>query len=449
MEKITILGAGASGLSCSFHLGHQNCDIFERNSFSGGHIYSHNRDGCIWDEGPHVSFTQHQYVKDLFEESVEGNFLEYEVNLSNYYKGNWIPHPAQSNLWAFPQSIRKSCLDDFLKSREKIESKKKPANYLDWIEEAFGKTFANTFTAIYTDKYWTCNPSQLATDWVGNRVFYPDIETVKKGYISQPDRSSHYVKKVRYPSKGGYVNFLNKFRNNAKIHFNHEVEFIDFEEKFIKFKNGKQHQYERLISTLPITELIKAAIKVPNKVMSAVKRLRCSSVLLVNVTANHDPLKPFHWLYVYDKDKISTRINHIDLLSPNNTPIGKTGIQVEVYSSPYRPFNISHQDICKRVVQELQEMGLIKKPETAHTQFVQYANVIFDHERREAQECVLTWLEQFGLKREKDDLDPMTDWQTQDSIKLGQLVLAGRFAQWKYFWSDDCILRGKFIGKNF
>ena len=104
MEKITILGAGASGLSCSFHLGHQNCDIFERNSFSGGHIYSHNRDGCIWDEGPHVSFTQHQYVKDLFEESVEGNFLEYEVNLSNYYKGNWIPHPAQSNLWAFPQS---------------------------------------------------------------------------------------------------------------------------------------------------------------------------------------------------------------------------------------------------------------------------------------------------------------------------------------------------------
>jgi len=28
---------------------------------------------------------------------------------------------------------------------------------------------------------------------------------------------------------------------------------------------------------------------------------------------------------------------------------------------------------------------------------------------------------------------------------MGQLILAGRFAQWKYYWSDDCVLRGKFI----
>tara|TARA_B110000238_G_scaffold125474_1_gene135610 strand:+ start:230 stop:334 length:105 start_codon:yes stop_codon:yes gene_type:complete len=34
----------------------------------------------------------------------------------------------------------------------------------------------------------------------------------------------------------------------------------------------------------------------------------------------------------------------------------------------------------------------------------------------------LIWPEQFGLKREKDDLDPMTDGQTQESIKLGQLT---------------------------
>ena len=444
MDKITILGAGVSGLSCSFHLGHENCNIFERNTFSGGHIYSHERDGFTWDEGPHVSFTDNSYVRDLFEASVKGDFLEYEVNISSYYRGSWIPHPAQSNLWAIPESIRKACLDDFLNSRKNIE-KKNIKNYAEWIEDAFGKTFADTFTAPYTNKYWTCEPSQLATDWVGKRVFYPDVETVRKGYSSEPERSTHYIKKVRYPSKGGFVQFLNKLSNNANIHFNHEVKEIDFNKKLITFKNGKQHKYDKLISTLPLPELIKFAVKVPSNVLAAANSLRCSSILLVNVTANHAPLKPYHWLYVYDKDKISTRINHIDLLSSNNVPTGKTGIQVEVYSSQYRSFEISHNDIAKQVVKELKEMGLIEKPETVHTQYVPYANVIFDHERRKAQECILSWLEQFGLNRENDDLDPMSDWKEQNPIKIGKLALAGRFAQWKYYWSDDCVLRGRAI----
>jgi len=30
---------------------------------------------------------------------------------------------------------------------------------------------------------------------------------------------------------------------------------------------------------------------------------------------------------------------------------------------------------------------------------------------------------------------------------LGDVILAGRFGQWKYYWSDDCVLRGKQIGE--
>jgi len=58
MTKTTILGAGLAGLSCSYHIGHQNCLIFEQKSHVGGHIYSHPIGGFTWDEGPHVSFTE-------------------------------------------------------------------------------------------------------------------------------------------------------------------------------------------------------------------------------------------------------------------------------------------------------------------------------------------------------------------------------------------------------
>ena len=446
MKKVTIIGAGISGLSCSYHLGHKNCTIFERNKFLGGHIYSHKKDGSTWDEGPHISFTKNSYVQNLFEQSVNGEFLECEANVSNYYKGNWIPHPAQTNLWAVPEPLRKKCLKDFLEiNANRHKYKKNPENYSEWIDRAFGKTFAKNFTSIYTSKYWTCDPKELSTDWIGDRVLYPDIDSVLKGSTAKQEKSSHYITKFRYPKKGGYVQFLNKISSGANVNLDHDLEKIDFKNKIITFTNGKKHSFDKLISTIPLTELIKVADGVPDDVRAASETLKCSSTLLVNVTANHLPLKPFHWLYVYDKDKICTRINHIDLLSSNNTPVGKTGIQVEIYSSPYRPFELTQEEISKKVVEELKEMGLIKSAETAHTIFVPFANVIFDNKRKDAQKYIFNWLEQFGLEREEDDLEPMTDWEKKKSKKMGQLILAGRFAQWKYYWSDDCVLRGKFI----
>lgn len=447
MTKFTILGAGIAGLSCSYHLGHKDSIIFEKKNYYGGHIYSHKKNNFIWDEGPHVSFTKHQYVKDLFADSVNNELLEYEVNIANYYKGSWIPHPAQSNLWSIPENIRKNCLDDFINSRKKIE--KNPENYSEWLNQAFGKTFAINFPEAYTKKYWTCSAKDLAIDWIGERIFYPNIETVKQGYLKKPKKPTHYVQKVRYPSEGGYVSFLNKLKHKSNIKFNYEVSEIDLKKKLIIFKNKKIHIFENLINTLPLNEFIRLCKNVPLEVSNAANNLNCSSILLVNVTANHPPIKPFHWLYVYDENKISTRINHVDLLSSKNAPLGKTGVQVEIYFSNYRPLEKSPDEISKIVIDELKEMKLIKEPETVHTQNVPYANVIFDHKRKKAQDIIFSWLEQYGLKREEDDLDPITDWKQKKPINIGRIGLAGRFAQWKYYWSDDCVMRGKLLSETY
>lgn len=447
----TILGAGLAGLSCSYHLGHQECIIFEKNSYSGGHIYSNRRDGFVWDEGIHISFTKDNYVRSLFETSVKGEFLDFEVNVGNYYKGSWIPHPAQSNLYAVPEPQRTACLNDFLevRSSEKRRQDSAPENYAEWLNCAFGGTFSESFPVPYTRKYWTCDPEKLATDWLGKRVFFPDIETVVNGYKEAALQATHYITNVRYPSKGGYDRFAAGIARNARIELEHCVESIDLNNCLISFSNGTQHRYEELINTLPLPEFIRlAGPEVPLAVRNAAKLLSCSSLLLVNVTANRKASNPYHYFYVYDEDKYSTRITHMDMISPSNAPENKTGIQVEVYESGFKPFNLSHDDIALAVIEELKDMDLIECAESVHTHYVPYANVIFDLERRDAQNIILSWLEKFGLVREDDDLDPMTDWQTAAPVNRGKLALAGRFGQWKYFWTDDCVLRGKQLGKN-
>jgi hypothetical protein len=61
-------------------------------------------------------------------------------------------------------------------------------------------------------------------------------------------------------------------------------------------------------------------------------------------------------------------------------------------------------------------------------------------------DVIWTWLESKGLTREEDDLHPLTDWDIKKSTStLGSIAMAGRFGQWKYFWTDDCVLRGKWL----
>lgn len=449
----TILGAGLAGLSVAYHLGHENCEVYEKNSYPSGHLHTQFIDGFTWDEGPHVSFTTDEYVRNLFAKSLLNDYLEYPVKAVNYYKKSWIPHPAQTNLFALPKELREACLEDFLKARSEYPDNYIPSNYKEWLSYSFGEVFSNIFPSAYTRKYWTTDPVNLTTDWVGDRVFFPNIDQVKNGSLAPLDEETHYIKKVRYPNKGGYMAYTNVLTVGINLHTEHTFSYIDFDNQKVHFTNGKTITYKTLINTLPLPILIKNS-NAPDCVKKAADSLKCSSVLLVNVTANHATARKENWIYVYDEDKFSTRINCTELLSPNNAPTGKTGIQVEVYFSSYREKTDSNAFITEKVIDELIEMGLIlsrESVESYHTKWVEWANVIFDNTRRVAQEVVLEWLASKGLVRESDDLEPMTNWGTKnisEKILMGDIILAGRFGQWKYFWTDDCVLRGKQISNK-
>lgn len=424
--------------------------MFEAKAHTGGHIFSHKRNGYTWDEGPHVSFTKHQYVKDLFAKSVAGDFLELPVHPTNHYQGSWIPHPAQSNLWAVPEPLRTQCLNDFLATREGSDAAS-VTDYQQWLVAAFGATFTQHFPEAYTKKYWTLPAKELTTDWVGGRIFYPDVDVVKRGYAGPPETSTHYITAIRYPGRGGYHRYASLMENGLQAQCSKTVQRIHLDEELIEFKDGSNHKYERLISTLPLPLFIQYC-DAPKDVQAAADALSCSEVLLLNFEVAHPPTRTEQWLYVYDEDMWSTRINFTDLLSPNNAPAGKCGIQVEVYFSKYRPLTKTVEVITEAVSKELVQMGLVKKAsaiDDVHTQWIKWANVIFDHHYRSAVNTILDWLTGYGLKRESDDAHPMTDWDKKFSENgaLGALVLAGRFGQWKYYWTDDCVLRGKLIGE--
>lgn len=445
-----ILGSGLAGLSCSYHFGHDNCLILEKNGHAYGHLHMEKRDGYTWDEGPHVSFTKHEYVRDLFARSVEDEFDEYEVRTANYFHGYWIDHPAQSSLYQVPEPLRSACLESFLNSRQAEPAAHPPANYAEWLERAFGHTFAETFPSAYSRKYWTREPRDMTTDWVGGRVFYPHVEDVITGSKGPLGRQTHYITKVRYPRRGGYQNFARSLADGASICYGAEVSRIDLVARRVWTMSGKSYNYDRLVNTLPLPLFVQLCAQATAAALEAAYALSCSQLLLVNVMAAHPTLRPENWMYVYDEDKYSTRINCTEKLTPGNGPTGSTGVQVEVYFSRHRPLGATPGVVRQKIEQEITEMGLIdpgrsRSPIQSFTTYVPWANVIFDHQTSSALDQIWSWLEGFGMCREPQDINPLTDWTKPIPAANGSLLMAGRFGQWKYYWTDDCVLRGREI----
>jgi len=406
-------------------VGHNACEIYESKPYFGGHIYSEVRDGFIWDDGPHVSYTDNEYVKTLFAESVKGQYVEYETYVSNYYRGQWIEHPAQSNLYQISEPLRSQCLKSFLESRAQLASQPKPLNYQDWLYQAFGQVFAETFPAAYTRKYWTTDPINLGIDWIGKRVFYPSIEDVSEGAKGPLDRQTYWVNKWRYPSFGGFLSYAQMFADNACLRYNKTLVEINFAKRHLKFSDQSQADFKRLVSTIPLPVLIKCAEDAPQDVKDAAALLRCTNFYLVEVAANHPAKRKEQWMYVYDEDKLSTRISIMDHFSPNNAPASRTGISVEVYGSHYRPLPADRDEVSRRVQQELIEMGLLESLDaviSAHVRFVPWGNVIYDHNRRAALDRINEFLDHHGVSS------------------------VGRFAEWGYLMTHDCVLQSKRVG---
>lgn len=428
MDTVTVLGAGISGLAVSYHLGHNKCVLYEADSHYGGHVYSEEEGGCIWDDGPHVSYTKNEYIRQLFADLVGGQFEEVQAEVVNYYKGNWIDHPAQSNLYQVPEPLRSECLKSFLESRvDSSAMQPPPVNYEEWIRQAFGRVFADTFPAVYTRKYWTREPAELGTDWIGKRVYYPKVEDVTNGAKGPLGRSTYWVNLWRYPSTGGFFNYTHRIAEGARIQYGKRLVFVNFGRRVLGFEDGTEANFETLVSTLPLPVLIRCAEDVPLDVREAASMLQATRLLLVRVAARHASVRKEPWLYVYDEDKISTRVSIQENFSPHNAPKGMSALSVEVCGSDAKPLPQDRNAVIEQVKRELIEMGLVEGPQAVHSVSVRYCpwgQVIYDLNRRSALERVNNYLERFGVIR------------------------AGRYAQWGYMMTHDCVLRGKKIAEH-
>ena len=424
-----ILGSGIAGISAGYHLqkAGESAVIFERENDWGGLCANFTINGFRFDKFVHFSFAPDDYTRNIFEES--SPMYSHPSISYNYYKGYWLKHPAQNNLAPLSTDEKVEIIKGFVNRKHK--SFEELENYADWLRVQYGDYFAENFPFKYTRKYWGVEPEELETKWVGNRMHSPDLDEVLRGAFEVQDKNFYYTNYMKYPKKGGFRSILDKCREELDIRFNKEVVKIDTKNKQITFKDGDKCTYTRLISTLPLPEVVNMLVDVPDEVKQAGENLMFTSGYMVSLGFNKPDIAKHLWFYIYDEDILASRVYSPSLKSPDNVPDGCSSLQAEIFFAnslaqcEERKAPLSPDEILENTISSLISMGLFKKEDILikDIRFEKYANVIFDQNIYKNRQIVLDYLQANGIQ----------------SI--------GRFGKWEYYWTHQAFASGKDLKK--
>ncbi len=219
------------------------------------------------------------------------------------------------------------------------------------------------------------------------------------------------------------MSYLKKFVPLGNLKLNHELIAIDARARQLRFSNGVVANYDALISSVPLPELIRMIQDVPQDVRDAAQRLACTTCVLVSVGVNREDLSKSHLTYIYDDDLCFTRLHFPHMFTANNAPKGLGSIQAEVYfSDKYKPLTGTPEDWIEPVIRDLHRMGVLREEDQvvfSNARLLRYANIIFDLERAGALEIVHGYLDDLGI------------------------AYCGRYGDWGYMWTDESFKSGE------
>lgn len=417
MKNNVILGAGIAGLSANHELEKAGfpSKCYEMDQKYGGLCASFSIGEFVFDKFVHLSFTNDYEVKSVFASGTD--YYTHYPEAMNYADGMWIRHPVQNNLYKLPTQEKIEIIKSFIQKpvANVVE------NYEQWLKTQYGEYFAEKYPMRYTRKYWGVDAWDMGTEWAGGRIFIPDLDEILFSAFEPETKNVFYAKEMRYPVKGGFQDFLSGFANEGRIEYNKKVIRIEEKQKKVYFEDGDCVEYDNLISTIPLPELVSCLSYANQEVLEASKELMYTSGYIVSIGLNKRKEFPSLWFYIYDEDILPARIYSPSMKSNNNVPEGKSSLQAEIYFSNKKPMHQSQTEILEDTIAKLVSIGLFSEEdvEVKDIRLIKYANVICDQKIDENRNIIKDYLDSNGI------------------------IMAGRFGEWKYFWSDQSFLSGK------
>lgn len=422
-----ILGAGLAGLSAAYtlqELGEADWQTYERESRVGGHARSVEVDGYVFDFGPHILFASDPAIGDLIRDLLGTNFTAQSREAYIYHDayGLYTRFPFQAHLHRLPTPLVLECLTGLVTAVERrARGEFQPGNYEEWMRGVFGDGIAERLMIPYARKVWTIDPSEMDFAWIDRRVPTPDVERILAGALSDDVDQVGVTAHFWYPERGGIEALPRALGEHVEnVQLGRVVQRIEVANRVVVFADGERVPFDRLIYTLPLSELGSLVPELPPSVRDACAALRYQGIYCLNIGVDRPSISDKHWVYFYEEGFPFHRLSFPGNFTPHNVPPGKSSISMEIAFSEWLP--LDRDGVVEQAIAALTRSGILHpddRIDIVHAQEICPAYVIYDLGHAASVATIRAWLSE------------------------QEILLAGRFGEWQYFNMDHAMQSGR------
>ena len=423
---VGILGGGLAGLLLAYELKKLGirATVIEKEPTVGGLCRSLNVNGYTFDYGSHILFSKDKALLEYLLKFLNGNYISHYRNTKILYKGKLVKYPFENGLHDLDINERYECVIDFINAyiARNYEKKTPPQNFKEWCYYVFGKSISEKYLIPYNEKIWKRPLEEISLEWVGGRVPNPPFEDILKSALGIPTEGYTHQLNFYYPLRGGIqalVEGIASKLDRSQILTEFEVKTLKIEDQKFYISNGKKElEFDKVISSIPLLELIKAIKNVPKDIVNISRRLQYNSlvVIMLGLPKSAILVKNVHWLYV-PHEGIFHRISFLHNYSQHMAPKNKGSILAEVSIPNGKKPNL--KEILEITKEDLEKLCIIKNKEDTeieHAEYVKYAYIVYDHAYTISRETIIKYLKSIGID------------------------VLGRFGSWKYLNMDAVAL---------
>ncbi|MCI0398185.1 MAG: FAD-dependent oxidoreductase [Chloroflexi bacterium] len=384
MTRTVVLGAGLAGLRAGVALaaaGHE-VTLLEKEPEAGGIARTISLNSFLFDHGPHGFHSRDNDLVEEFKTFVgEGNYHRFAKRSRIYFNGAYFDYPLKLRDLAFNMGPNRlaSALFSYLYARiQRALDGRKASNAEEYLVGQFGRVFYDAFFGPYTARVWGISPSRIDADFIEDRVPHVSLGSVikqlflpdKKPRLSPSGRPIvHDIHYGYYPKYGiqvlseGLARCYRELGGHLCLS-TRPVAIDTADRRIIVRQNGEAHDlaYDHVVSTIPLDSLIRLITpEPPPEVQAAVASLVYRPVVLVCLCINRPQVFDVFWVYYAEGE--FNRISEIKHFSPHLAPEGKTGLCVEISSSPEELQGAGDETFYRRSVAELKKIKLLDEAE--------------------------------------------------------------------------------------
>ena len=414
--KYLIIGAGISGLTFANFI-KDDYLIIEKENEVGGYCRTIKKGEYLWDYAGHFFHFKTDEMKKLFEDLMKDEELIFqEKNTKIYYGDRLIDYPFQMNIHQLPQQEFIDCLYDLYNKNEKENYE----SFLDMLYGKFGKSIVEKFLKPYNEKLYACDLNNLDKDDMGRFFPYANLNLIINNMKEENNNS--YNNTFLYP-KNGAGSFLNKLYENLdkeKVELMNEIKKIDLKNKTVITKNDEVINYQYLINTSPLNNLLELI----DNTEKLRENISYNKVLVFNLGFEKKSNFKEHWIYFPQKDINFYRVGFYDNILMSD----KLSMYIEIGYE--KKSKISEDDIKKQLnltLQNLKKVGIVEDD----NKLVDYSTIVMNPAYVHINSETNKEIKEF-----------------EKYLNDNSVYTIGRYGAWTYCSMEDCMISAKELAEK-